>query len=56
MLVIMVLEIIMKSICAVISLLFIMPNGTFAGDDASGAIPFAVDLSKPFTTYVYVGS
>lgn len=25
---------------------------TFAGDDVSGSIPYAVDLSKPFTTYV----
>ena len=40
----------MRFICAVV-LSFAIFQSAYAGDDASGPVPFRVDLSQPFTTY-----
>lgn len=40
----------MRLICAVLLFLTVGRNA-HAGDDASGNIPYQVDLSRPFTTY-----
>jgi hypothetical protein len=42
----------MKLACAVILVLCIAPSLILAGDDASGPIHYATDLSQPFTVYV----
>ena len=34
-----------------VGLAIIISQSTYAGDDASGPIPFRVDLSQHFTTY-----
>jgi hypothetical protein len=41
----------MKPVCVLILFLCIAPNFTSAGDDASGPIHYAIDLSQPFSVY-----
>jgi hypothetical protein len=41
----------MKPACALMFFLCIAPNFTSAGDDASGPIHYATDLSQPFSVY-----
>jgi len=40
----------MRLLCAAV-LLVTTVQWAYAGDDASGPIPYSVDLSRPFTTY-----
>ena len=42
----------MKSVYTFILFLCITTSTAVAGDDASGPIPYGVDLSQPFTSYV----